>query len=318
MVPFIGRRGRERSVRRVLTSVVLPTFNGERFVRRAVDSVLAQDHPELELLVIDDGSTDATPELVESISDSRVRLIGRPNGGVAAARNTGIMHAGGDAVAFIDQDDEWLPRKLSVQLAELRKEGRAMVGCHMRYVNADGRALGVAGEPTDGRGQDIAAASFVPFPLSAAVAWLSDVRAVGGFDESLVQMVAPVDDLDLMSRLAGRGRFVTLPEVLGLYRIHGSSGTVERFFAMQTGTEFLRARVQARAAGSDLTWEEFAASYRRSFARRRAEYTRYLYRTAGLSVAGGHRVRGAGYLAAAAALGPKYTLRRLRRQRARA
>jgi glycosyltransferase involved in cell wall biosynthesis len=301
----------------MLTSVIMPTFNGEEFVRRAVRSVLAQDHCELELLVVDDGSTDTTPALVRTFHDPRVRLIERPNGGVAAARNTGIKDASGEVVAFLDQDDEWLPRKLSTQLTELGRGGRAMVGSQMRYVDAQGRPLGVAGEPTEGRDADIAAATFVPFPLSSAVAWRRDLRAVGGFDESLVRTVAPVDDLDLMSRLAGLGRFVTLPEILGLYRIHGSSGTVEKFFAMQTGSEFVQARVRARAAGSELTWEEFRAGYRRTLNRRRAEYARYLYRGAGVSIAGDQRARGAAYLAGAATLGPKYTLRRLRTQRAR-
>jgi glycosyltransferase involved in cell wall biosynthesis len=301
----------------MLTSVVLPTYNGERFVSSAVQSVLGQEYPELELIAVDDGSTDSTRDILHRFSDPRIRVVERANGGVAAARNTGIEHATGAAVAFIDQDDEWLPGKLSAQLAELRRDGRVMVGCRLRYVNADGRPLGVSGEPTEGRGGDIAAAAFVPFPLTAAVAWTDEIRAVGGFDEGLVQAVAPVDDLDLMSRLAARGDIVTLPDILGHYRIHGESGTVEKFFAMQTGTEFLKARARARAAGSDLSWEAFAASYRRSLGRRRAEYARYFYRTGGLAIAGGRRRAGAGYLAAAATLGPKYTARRLRRQRAR-
>ncbi|MBL7502675.1 glycosyltransferase [Frankia sp. CNm7] len=299
----------------MLVSIVLPTYDGARFVRRAIDSALSQEHRELELLVVDDGSRDSTVQIVQEYQDPRITLIQRTNGGVAAARGTGLEHASGWAVAFLDQDDEWLPRKLSIQLPVLAREGVAMVGGRMRYVDAVGRAIGVAGEPTEGRAADLAAATFMPFPFSSAVARRDLLMAAGGFDAALVRQVAPVDDLDLVSRLAGYGQIVTVPEIVGRYRVHGGSETTRKFFAMQAGTQFLAARVRARAAGGDLTWEQFNATYRRSLWRRRAEYARFFYRRAGVSFASGQTAVAVSYLGTAAALGPLYTARRLRRQR---
>jgi glycosyltransferase involved in cell wall biosynthesis len=102
-----------------LVSVVIPTYNRAHCLARAVDSVLGQSHAEVEVLVVDDGSTDGTREMVERHwpSDPRVRYLWRENGGVAAARNTGLDAAQGAYVGFLDSDDWWMPWKLQKQLA---------------------------------------------------------------------------------------------------------------------------------------------------------------------------------------------------------
>jgi glycosyltransferase involved in cell wall biosynthesis len=94
-------------------TVVIPTFNRSETILRAVGSVLSQTHTDLELLVIDDGGSDATPETLARIADPRVRLLHHPhNRGAAAARNTGIQ-ARGASSGVPRPDDQWLPRKLS-------------------------------------------------------------------------------------------------------------------------------------------------------------------------------------------------------------
>lgn len=105
----------------MLISVVIPSFNrGDRLVR-ALHSVLAQTHAELELVVVDDGSTDATPELLKDIKDRRVRVISQANRGVSAARNRGIAKARGAMIALLDSDDCWMPDKLDRQLRFMRE-----------------------------------------------------------------------------------------------------------------------------------------------------------------------------------------------------
>jgi glycosyltransferase involved in cell wall biosynthesis len=113
-------------------TVVIPTFNRSETILRAVGSVLSQTHTDLELLVIDDGGSDATPETLARIADPRVRLLHHPhNRGAAAARNTGIQAARGAFVAFLDSDDQWLPRKLELQLAALKDApSDKAVSCH--------------------------------------------------------------------------------------------------------------------------------------------------------------------------------------------
>ncbi len=105
-------------------SVVLPVWNGERFVREAIDSLLAQTYTEYEAILIDDASTDATGEILQSYaSDSRFRVIHRTqNGGCSAGRNDAIAIARGEWIAFIDADDKWMPDKLQKQVELIKSE----------------------------------------------------------------------------------------------------------------------------------------------------------------------------------------------------
>ncbi len=101
-------------------SVVIPVYNKEQYLRRAVDAVLAQTHADFELIVVDDGSTDSGLECLSDITDERLRRVWQANGGESAARNTGIRMARNDVVAFLDGDDSWEPRFLE-RMAELRQ-----------------------------------------------------------------------------------------------------------------------------------------------------------------------------------------------------
>ncbi len=101
-------------------SVVIPAYNAEQMIARAIDSVLAQTRPADEIIVVDDGSTDNTAKVIKSYGD-KVMLIQQENAGVSVARNTGIEAATGDWIAFLDGDDEWLPEKLKLQTEHLKR-----------------------------------------------------------------------------------------------------------------------------------------------------------------------------------------------------
>jgi glycosyltransferase involved in cell wall biosynthesis len=105
----------------MLISVIIPTFNRAAKLVRAVDSVLAQTHTRLELIVVDDGSSDRTGDLLRAYRDPRLRVLQQPNRGVSAARNAGIAASGGECVALLDSDDEWLERKLERQAVFLQQ-----------------------------------------------------------------------------------------------------------------------------------------------------------------------------------------------------
>ena len=102
-----------------LVSIIVPAFNAERFVARALRSALGQAYPNLEIIVVDDGSTDRTAEIVRSCSDPRIRLVVQANRGQAAARNHGIRLSAGKYVTFLDADDAYLPAKVERQVAFL-------------------------------------------------------------------------------------------------------------------------------------------------------------------------------------------------------
>ncbi len=93
-------------------SIVIPLYNKERYIKRTIKSALNQTFTDFEIVIIDDGSKDHSCEIVESIKDSRIRLIRQDNGGPSKARNRGIKEAKGEFIAFLDADDEWLPEKL--------------------------------------------------------------------------------------------------------------------------------------------------------------------------------------------------------------
>jgi len=109
-------------------SVIIPLFNCERYIAEAIDSALRQTYPPLEIVVVNDGSTDSGPAIVESYGD-RVRMITQANGGQSSARNTAIAAARGEWVALLDSDDYWLPNKLEMQVAALAASERADLVC---------------------------------------------------------------------------------------------------------------------------------------------------------------------------------------------
>ncbi len=127
-----------------LVSVIIPTYNRSRKVIRAIESALAQDYEPLEVLVIDDGSTDDTQEVVAAKygSTPTVRYFKKPNGGVAAARNLGLSEAKGDLLALLDADDTWHPSKIRLQAEVLNRFPDAgLVWTDMAAVSTDGKRL---------------------------------------------------------------------------------------------------------------------------------------------------------------------------------
>jgi glycosyltransferase involved in cell wall biosynthesis len=120
-----------------LISVILPVYNGERFVRSAIHSVLRQRYPNLELIVVNDGSTDGTLEVLQTVDDPRLRIVDQPNQGVVAARNNGFARARGEYIAFIDADDAWFPEKLAIEMETVRKYGTPVCIVYSWYYAVD-------------------------------------------------------------------------------------------------------------------------------------------------------------------------------------
>jgi glycosyltransferase involved in cell wall biosynthesis len=121
----------------MLISAIIPAFNADRFIRRTIESILAQTYTDYEIIVVDDGSTDNTAEVVKNYGP-KVNYIYQENSGDGAARNTGIAAAKGDWVAFLDHDDEWLPEKLFSQM-ELVGRNPDLKWCATNRFQSDGR-----------------------------------------------------------------------------------------------------------------------------------------------------------------------------------
>jgi len=182
-----------------LVSVVLPTYNRARTLRRAINSVLNQTYAKLELIVVDDGSRDDTPELVSTFDDPRLRYVKlSKNGGVARARNVGIQHATGELIAFQDSDDEWLNDKLERQVATLANRASSEKVCvfhtKIMYVAASKRGSNSSNLvfciPSIPQDADHAflKREVVKFNLISTQTLLltrGAIEEVGGFDENL-------------------------------------------------------------------------------------------------------------------------------------
>lgn len=109
-----------------VVSVIIPTYNRGWILQNAIDSVLTQDYPHLELIVVDDGSTDNTADVLAGYKD-RIRVLNRANGGVSAARNLGIAKCRGRYIAFLDSDDAWMPQKISSQIDFFNDHPEALI-----------------------------------------------------------------------------------------------------------------------------------------------------------------------------------------------
>ncbi len=96
----------------IFVSVIIPVYNGEKYIAECIKSIYEQTYKKFEIIIIDDGSTDNSIEVIENIKNEEVRIISQKNGDVSKARNEGIKNASGDLIAFLDQDDKWLPEKL--------------------------------------------------------------------------------------------------------------------------------------------------------------------------------------------------------------
>ncbi len=298
--------------------VIMPAFNSEAFLATAARSVLAQRLGAMELDIVDDGSTDRTAAIAGALAeeDPRVRVERQENRGTASARNVGCAAATRSPyVAFLDADDTWDPTKLEVQVAFLDSAPEIVgAGSYMRYVSSAGRILGRTGQivsSTDlGR---VARGELFPFPISSLVLRRTALEKTGPFDESFRHPGA--EDLEFYSRLARCGPIACIPTVLGSYRIHSSSAMARERLRINREARFVRARLAARDAGGDLSWEAFLTGYRPAWPERRQDLVEVLYRTAGLSLAENRRLRALYYGALATLVDPGYTLRRLRHQR---
>lgn len=173
-----------------MVSVVMPLFNKEREVLRAINSVIGQVFDDFELIVVDDGSTDSGPKIVSSCSDPRIRMVSQANAGVSAARNLGVELARAGLIAFLDADDEWRPEFLATVL-RLRTECQecAVYATSYEICRDDGscRPAVIRGLPIDFREGilenyfKVAACSAPPLWTSAVAVTKSAIQNVGGF-----------------------------------------------------------------------------------------------------------------------------------------
>ena len=223
--------------RPVTVSVVIPTHDRGRVVVEAIESALAQTHPPLEVIVVDDGSTDETAERVGRLRDARVRYLRRPHAGVSAARNAGIAAATGDLVAFLDSDDLWKPDKVEAEITALARypsaggvfsdlekvDGATFVPSFMRRTRVFSRLLAERayreGLLLSARALSLCLLQEVPIKTPALTVRRSALGRVGGFNEAWTSS----EDWEFLLRFARRESLVYVDRPLAVIRISADS-----------------------------------------------------------------------------------------------
>ena len=221
---------------RQTVSVVIPVRDGSRYLGEAIESALEQDHRPLEVIVVDDGSTDRSAEIAAGYAG--VRLIRTPNRGPSAARNTGLAAAGGDVAAYLDADDVLLPGSLARRLAILDEEPETGVVLGRMRLRREPGAPAIAAIPRRGK------EAFEGVGASAAIARREVAERVP-FDESL----RLGEDLDWLFRVqdAGIGIRVLDEEIL-LHRLHDRNLSLQGRSYARALTTSLAARLRERRA----------------------------------------------------------------------
>jgi len=204
-------------------SVLMSVYNAERYLRAAVDSILAQTFSDFEFIIIDDGSADSSPNILLEYSgrDPRVRLTVRSNKGLTATLNEAIGQARGQFLARMDCDDVSLPERFEKQLAALRADPSLVcVGGHFELIDGKGRLLTRLRPPSDDEAiQKLLLRGHTAICHPAAMMRRDAVTKVGGYDPYF----RTTQDLDLWLRLGEVGRFGNVPEVVLKFRQHESS-----------------------------------------------------------------------------------------------
>ncbi len=241
---------------RPILSIVIPAYNVERFIVVAVRSALAQTVDDIEVIVVDDGSSDRTGSLVRAIRDPRLRVISQKNCGLSGARNSGIRAARGKYVGFLDGDDVWMPGKAAHHLAVMEADHRiGLTFSYSIYLDEDGAETGLlliskVQRPTL---KDMLVRNHVGNGSTPVVR--ADVLEQGGvFDETL----ASCEDWELWIRLMYRAKCTIslIPKALTGYRVRGES------FSQSYDTFYESAQMLWERVGKALPEEARAAKGR--------------------------------------------------------
>ena len=232
--------------RRETVSVVIPCYNGEEFVADAIDSALAQTYPYKEVIVVDDGSTDGSLDVIKSFSDA-IRWETRPNRGGCAARNRGIELARGEFVQFLDADDLLHADKLARQVAASKQQPDAIVYCdHVAYLSEHAATPERRGMACEGLDSVVFVLKHRTMQTSAPLHRKEWLLQAGGFRNRL----RASQEFDLHLRLAAAGRnWVHLPEALFTVRRRADSVSADTGRTLAAVLEFLPEIVQKLQRG---------------------------------------------------------------------
>lgn len=236
-------------------SFLLPVFNGERYLAQTVRSLLQQDYDDYDIVIVDDGSTDRSREIIDRFRSDRIRVLERPNGGLVEALNFGLERLDCDYVARIDADDVCYPHRLREQMAFMAFTSAAAVSARSLHIDEVGNILGVSGSYGIFSADAYALPAMEPYlPHPFMFARLDVMREIGGYRHAHL-----AEDADISWRLSEKHQIAVHGEVMGKYRLHTDSisaksirnGRVQAYFSQVAA---LNAR-RREASADEVTYD---------------------------------------------------------------
>jgi glycosyltransferase involved in cell wall biosynthesis len=226
-----------------LVSVLLPVFNCEKYITSAIESILSQTYRPLEIIIVNDGSTDTTSERLSAFG-SKIHVIEQPNQGMSSALNNGLAHAAGKYIAFLDADDLWSPQKLRVQVDYLETHSNvSMVFSNLQqFISPE----------LDEQAKQSLICPEIPEPGYVKITMLCRRQVfeqAGSFNTAF--KVGDFVDWYMRAKEAGLEDHL-LPDVLAMRRLHKSHSTAHTYEAMKGFVHVLKAGLDRRRAASDI------------------------------------------------------------------
>ncbi len=215
-----------------LVSVIIPNFNYAEYLRESIDSVLNQDYQAIEVIVVDDGSTDESLEILKSYG-SQIKWIEITNSGAPTARNFGLMIAQGHYIAYLDADDYWVKTKISSQVRRLLEAKTDLVYCKMTVLDIDANTSTVSEVSREGsfKNEFLLHPARTPFSPSTALMTRELVARAGMWDTTFK---SPAEDFDYFRRCAKFTDIAIVDEALVIHRNHSkslTSASLSRYYA---------------------------------------------------------------------------------------
>lgn len=262
-------------------SVIIPVYGAEQYIAATLQSVVDQTYKNLEILVIDDGSLDRSIEICRQFKDPRIKIITQKNRGLAGARNTGIRHAQGDYLAFLDADDLWLPEKLEKHVEHLNKSPNVGISyCCSAFIDEAGLPLGIYQTP---KLTDITIPNLLcrnPISNGSSPVIRKEVFEEIKFQENLYGTIEDFyfddsfrasEDIECWFRIAIKTNWKLegIPEALTLYRVN-SGGLSASVFKQLDSWEKVIEKTRSYAPELVAQWENPARAYQLRYLARRA------------------------------------------------
>ncbi len=301
-----------------MISVVIPAYNAAAFIGEAIESILQQTYRDFELIIVDDGSSDATLSIIEAYAqkDARIQVIRKPNGGVSSALNAGINAAKSDWVAIMHADDVALPQRLQRQWEATQRDPSVVIwGSDGYHLSATGERIGQfrVGPTTVAECEALRKAGETVQAIHPTVLMKrSVVLQAGGYDSYFDGS----EDIEIFDRILKYGPLVTLTEPLLNYRIHNGSLSMKKHHAQRENARYIQARQKHRlATGQELTMEQYRTQYAQQplltrLIDQRNSLVSLYYRRAGNAYGTKQLPQTLYYLTIAGLLNPSYVVRR--------